>query len=190
MYYVGCLDVNICVWSVQLSSCNITTIIPQQVRTDNNEDELLFFRVAEGIFVGWFTLEYLVRFLVAPQKADINREIIIICSSLLTWETFQFFFVISFLNIIDLLGILPFYASLVLTLLNSRYSIEYIAKAAQIFRILRILRIFKLSRHITGLKTLGTTLRNSHRLIVDWFLFYTSLKHKFYSESWCCWVWQ
>ncbi len=40
---------------------------------------------------------------------------------------------------------------------------EYIAKAAQIFRILRILRIFKLSRHITGLKTLGTTLRNSHR---------------------------
>ena len=36
-------------------------------------------------------------------------------------------------------------------------------QAAQIFRILRILRIFKLSRHITGLKTLGTTLRNSHR---------------------------
>ena len=46
-------------------------IIPQQVRTDNNEDELLFFRVAEGIFVGWFTLEYLVRYVVAPQKADI-----------------------------------------------------------------------------------------------------------------------
>ena len=40
---------------------------------------------------------------------------------------------------------------------------EYIAKAAQIFRILRILRIFKLSRHITGLKTLGYTLRNSQR---------------------------
>ena len=75
----------------------------------------------------------------------------------------QIFFIISFLNIIDLLGILPFYVSFVLTLLNSRYSIEYIAKAAQIFRILRILRIFKLSRHITGLKTLGTTLRNSHR---------------------------
>ena len=46
---------------------------------------------------------------------------------------------------------------------SRRYSLEYIAKAAQIFRILRILRIFKLSRHITGLKTLGTTLRNSHR---------------------------
>ena len=56
---------------VFISSCNILTIIPQQVRTDNNEDELLFFRVAEGIFVGWFTLEYLVRYVVAPQKADI-----------------------------------------------------------------------------------------------------------------------
>ena len=114
-----------------------------------------------------------------------KRQILLLLYHFLviTWQTFQFFFLISFLNIIDLLGILPFYASLLLTLLNSRYSIEYIAKAAQvrqkynkkyvlmesffpqIFRILRILRIFKLSRHITGLKTLGTTLRNSHRLI-------------------------
>ena len=70
---------------------------------------------------------------------------------------------LSFLNIIDLLGILPFFVSLALNQLSSQYSLEYIAKAAQIFRILRILRIFKLSRHITGLKTLGTTLRNSHR---------------------------
>ena len=54
--------------------------------------------------------------------------------------TIQISFVLSFLNIIDLLGILPFYVSLGLSLLNSRYSIEYMAKAAQIFRILRILR--------------------------------------------------
>ena len=42
---------------------------------------------------------------------------------------------------------LPFYVSVFLNLLSSKYSLEYIAKAAQIFRILRILRIFKLSRH-------------------------------------------
>jgi hypothetical protein len=65
---------------------------------------------------------------------------------------FQFEFMLSFLNVIDLLGILPFFVSLVLNQLSSQYSLEYIAKAAQIFRILRILRIFKLSRHITGLK--------------------------------------
>ena len=72
-------------------------------------------------------------------------------------------FLLSSLNIIDVLGILPFYMSQLLNRLSSEYSLEYIAKAAQIFRILRILRIFKLSRHITGLKTLGHTLRNSQR---------------------------
>ena len=79
---------------------------------------------------------------------------------------FQIVFIMSFLNIIDLLGILPFYASVFLNFFPSQYSIVYIAKAAQILRILRILRIFKLSRHITGLKTLATTLRNSHRWIL------------------------
>jgi len=107
-----------------------------------NEEENYFFRVTEAIFVVWFTLEFLIRFIVSPNKFE---------------------FLISFLNIIDLLGILPFFFSLFLNLLSSQYSLKYIAKAAQIFRILRILRIFKLSRHITGLKTLGTTLRNSHR---------------------------
>ena len=82
---------------------------------------------------------------------------------LTNYVSFKFEFILSFLNIIDLLGILPFFVSLILNQLSSQYSLEYIAKAAQIFRILRILRIFKLSRHITGLKTLGTTLRNSHR---------------------------
>ena len=33
-------------------------------------------------------------------------------------------------------------------------------RIAQIFRIMRILRIFKLARHITGLQTLGMTLKN------------------------------
>ena len=75
-------------------------------------------------------------------------------------------FLFSSLNIIDVLGILPFYISQLLNRLSSEYSLEYIAKAAQIFRILRILRIFKLSRHITGLKTLGHTLRNSHRFYI------------------------
>ena len=37
-------------------------------------------------------------------------------------------------------------------------------RIAQIFRIMRILRIFKLARHITGLQTLGMTLRNRCRI--------------------------
>lgn len=121
---------------------------------------MYFFRVTEAVFVGWFTLEYTIRFMVSPRKVltsypGISRSNLFL--------TFQSEFIFSFLNIIDLLGILPFYVSVFLNLLSSKYSLEYIAKAAQIFRILRILRIFKLSRHITGLKTLGTTLKNSHR---------------------------
>ena len=121
-------------------------------------EEITFFRVTEAIFVGWFTFEYLIRFTVSPNKVNL------ISSMCWSYEnSVQLEFLISFLNIIDLLGILPFYVSISLSLLSSQYSLETVAKAAQILRILRILRIFKLSRHITGLKTLGTTLRNSHR---------------------------
>ena len=46
-------------------------------------------------------------------------------------------FLISFMNIIDLLGIFPFYISILLHMVLSQYSLEYIAKEAQILRILR-----------------------------------------------------
>merc|ERR1719500_1962690 len=74
------------------------------------------------------------------------------------------------MNIVDLLGILPYFASLVLSLLTNsstttgqtKYQDE-MRRIAQIFRIMRILRIFKLARHITGLQTLGMTLKNSYK---------------------------
>lgn len=43
-------------------------ILVTQVKTGENEDEWLFFSVAEGIFVVFFTFEYLVRLIVSPQK--------------------------------------------------------------------------------------------------------------------------
>ena len=36
---------------------------------------------------------------------------------------------------------------------------DEIRRIAQIFRIMRIVRIFKLARHVTGLQTLGLTLK-------------------------------
>merc|ERR1719500_2645198 len=73
------------------------------------------------------------------------------------------------MNIVDLLGILPYFASLGISLMeitNASGQAKYesqMRRIAQIFRIMRILRIFKLARHITGLQTLGMTLRNSYK---------------------------
>jgi len=75
------------------------------------------------------------------------------------------------MNIIDLLGILPYFLSLVVSLVTvtgtekeeqEKYQSE-MRRIAQIFRIMRILRIFKLARHITGLQTLGRTLQHSYK---------------------------
>jgi hypothetical protein len=32
------------------------------------DEEHFFFAVAEAIFVGWFTIEYVLRFIASPQK--------------------------------------------------------------------------------------------------------------------------
>ena len=75
------------------------------------------------------------------------------------------------MNVIDLLGILPYFMSLLVSLVTetgtdnedrTKYQSE-MRRIAQIFRIMRILRIFKLARHITGLQVLGMTLRNSYK---------------------------
>ena len=75
------------------------------------------------------------------------------------------------MNVIDLLGVLPYFMSLLLDLVtvtgasgeDQGFGQSEMRRIAQIFRIMRILRIFKLARHITGLQTLGMTLKNSYK---------------------------
>ena len=57
----------------------------------------MFFAVAEAVFVGWFSFEYVIRFVASPNK----------------WT-----FVKGGMNVIDLLGVLPYYFSVILSLLN------------------------------------------------------------------------
>jgi potassium voltage-gated channel Shab-related subfamily B member 1 len=94
--------------------------------------------------MGWFTIEYLLRLFASPNKSK---------------------FVRSVSNNIDLVVLLPFYASLVIDTFYADNTKDFtsIRKAMEIFRVLRIMRILKLARHSSGLQTLGYTLQRSYK---------------------------
>jgi len=93
--------------------------------------------VIEILCITWFTLEYIVRLLSSPQKLVFIR---------------------TFLNIIDLVAILPYY----ITLPMNEARVTSLA-VLRVIRLVRVFRIFKLSRHSKGLQVLGYTLRSSSR---------------------------
>lgn len=110
---------------------------------DNNQTDNDELALVETICIAWFTAEYVLRFVASPKK----------------WHFFK-----GALNIIDIIAIMPFYISIVLTELNkSSDTFSEAKRIVQIFRVMRMLRILKLARHSTGLQTLGSTLKNSWR---------------------------
>lgn len=82
--------------------------------------------VVEGVCVGWFTIEFAARFFACPNK---------------------FVFVKTFLNVVDVVAILPYYVSLLLETqqLAAAERFSTLQRIVQVFRILRILRILKVS---------------------------------------------
>ncbi|KAM6968282.1 LOW QUALITY PROTEIN: delayed-rectifier potassium channel regulatory subunit KCNS2-like, partial [Aplochiton taeniatus] len=118
------------------------------------------FETVEHFGIGWFTLELVARFAVAP---DLLR------------------FFEHPLNVIDLASILPFYLTLVINLVaESSPALANLGRVARVLRLMRIFRILKLARHSTGLRSLGATLRNSYKE-VGLLLLYLAVGVSFFS---------
>ena len=83
----------------------------------------------------FFTIEFLVRFIVAPNKAKF-------------WK--------SIMNIIDVLCVLPMWIKYIMLLYDIRMNIRLLPVffIIMMLRVLRICRVLRLARHYTGVKIL------------------------------------
>lgn len=109
----------------------LETLQCEKGRTCGEVNHLEFFTV-DTICVAVFTTELILRFYVCPKKRKFFKE---------------------FLNIIDLLSVLPYYLSLIIERLGKDSSF------LQILKVLRVLRILKLTRNSRRLRCLLLTLR-------------------------------
>ncbi|XP_061610647.1 potassium voltage-gated channel subfamily F member 1-like [Phyllopteryx taeniolatus] len=95
----------------------------------------------ETVCIGWFTVEYVLRFISSPNKVK---------------------FALAFMNVVDFMAIMPFFVVLLLTSLGAGVmELANVQQAVQALRIMRIARIFKLARHSSGLQTLTSALKSS-----------------------------
>ena len=130
------------IWSVAVIVVSITVFcvetLPQYEKKDTgNIDEQQPWVSFEIGCIAWFTFEYLVRLFASPSK----------------WN-----FLKSFLNLIDVAAILPYYITLPMNEANAAP-----LSVLRVIRLVRVFRIFKLSRHSVGLRILGHTLKESSR---------------------------
>jgi len=109
---------------------NLTIGVPKKSKNMVTE----YLDIIEIICISWFTLEFLIRLITAP---DIFK------------------FVRDFLNIIDILCILPFYFGLFL----NKY--QFFIKTKYILQMLRMMRLLKLGRYSTGIKSFAFALKTS-----------------------------
>lgn len=130
----------IAIFSVMVITLSIVTFcvetLPQFRKNEDEKRKQPWFTLETACII-WFTFEYLMRLISSPQKL---------------------LFVRSFLNLIDIVAILPYYITLPMQ--DTKASSFGVLR---VIRLVRVFRIFKLSRHSRGLQILGHTLRASLR---------------------------
>ncbi|XP_030634196.1 potassium voltage-gated channel subfamily C member 3-like [Chanos chanos] len=126
-------------------SANVTELVTEdEYNAEEMVDEVIVMPalvIVELVCVVWFTFEFFVRFWCCPDILSFMK---------------------SFLNIIDLLAILPFYVEVGLIGLTHKPGVSLLGYL-RVVRFVRILRIFKLTRHVLGIRVLGYTLAASVR---------------------------
>uniref|UniRef100_A0A4W4GYM9 Potassium voltage-gated channel, subfamily G, member 2 n=1 Tax=Electrophorus electricus TaxID=8005 RepID=A0A4W4GYM9_ELEEL len=105
--------------------------------------------VLETVCVGWFSFEFLLRFIQTQDKCIFLR---------------------TPLNIIDIVAILPYYITLIVDSVSvsnrptaSGNNLEKVGLVLRVLRALRIFYVMRLARHSLGLQTLGLTIRRCTR---------------------------
>nr|XP_032815389.1 potassium voltage-gated channel subfamily F member 1-like [Petromyzon marinus] len=97
----------------------------------------------ETVCIGWFTVEFALRFFSAPDRVK---------------------FMSSPMNVVDLLAVLPYFVVLALTEMGgSVMGLASMQQGVQALRIMRVARVFKLARHSSGLQTLTYALKSSFK---------------------------
>lgn len=108
---------------------------------------ILFLDVIEYACNAFFTFEVIARILACPTFKVFAREP---------------------LNWLDIVSIIPFYAARILEIMGLEYTVVFLCISA--FRLIRIFRIMRLTRHFSGLKILGHTIRASAKELLLLFL--------------------
>lgn len=118
-----------------------TTIYNLSVReTEKQTRPQQFLVVAEYVCITFFTCELICRIVCCPMLLDYIKQPF---------------------NWIDFLSITPFYISLLVSQLNQDMGTSDSIHFLNSLRLIRIFRILKLTRHVSGLKILGHTLKAS-----------------------------
>ncbi|XP_049876325.1 potassium voltage-gated channel protein Shaw-like [Pectinophora gossypiella] len=125
-------------WSVNGSLENSTAMEMRHPWMDDGQPHVAFFYI-ELVCNVWFTIELLVRSVVAPNIIE---------------------FIKSPVNIIDFIATLSFYMDVVVELTVVRRTVDK-ADILEFISIIKILRLFKLTRHSPGLKILVHTFKAS-----------------------------
>ena len=105
-----------------------TNRLTKTIRFQQSSKMAAAIEIIDAVCITWFTGEYFIRLISSPRK----------------WVFFR-----SFLNLIDLCAILPYYIILALKGYSKLSSYLGVIRFA---RLIRVLRVFKLSRHSHGLQ--------------------------------------